>query len=129
MPFASPRGSSRRRRAGLVEAAGIDPVKIARHLWQKTRLNDSQDHHEAGLASRPETRSIASASDDAERGPISFSWAERTTVERSYAPTPGPLTQTTAPALPTTIVGTISYHGSLIRLILRSWLPLAPVVS
>jgi hypothetical protein len=45
--------------------AGIDPVKAARQLWRQTRLNDPQDHHQPGLAARPETRSIASASDGA----------------------------------------------------------------
>ena len=45
------------------KAAGIDPVKVARQLWQQTRLNDPPDHHQAGLAARPNTRSIASASD------------------------------------------------------------------
>jgi hypothetical protein len=45
------------------QAAGIDPVKAARQLWRQTRLNDPPDHHQAGLATRPETRSIASASD------------------------------------------------------------------
>ena len=45
------------------KAAGIDPVKVARQLWRQTRLNDPQDHHQADLAARPETRSIASASD------------------------------------------------------------------
>ena len=44
-------------------AAGIDPVKVARQLWRQTRLNDPQDPHQPGLAARPETRSIASASD------------------------------------------------------------------
>jgi ERF superfamily len=44
------------------KAAGIDPVKVARQLWRQTRLNDPQEHHQAGLA-RPETRSIASAPD------------------------------------------------------------------
>jgi hypothetical protein len=44
-------------------AAGIDPVKVARQLWRQTRLNDTPDHHPAGLAARPKTRSIASASD------------------------------------------------------------------
>ena len=44
------------------EAAGIDPVKVARELWQQTRVNDPQDPHPAGLAECPETRSIASAS-------------------------------------------------------------------
>jgi ERF superfamily len=43
--------------------AGIDPVKIARQLWRQTRLNDPQDHHQPGLAARPETRSIAAVSD------------------------------------------------------------------
>jgi hypothetical protein len=47
------------------EAAGIDPVKVARQLWRQTRLNDPQDHHQPGLAARPETRSMASASDGA----------------------------------------------------------------
>jgi hypothetical protein len=45
------------------KAAGIDPVKTARQLWRQTRLNDPQDPHQAGLAARPETRSIASATD------------------------------------------------------------------
>src|SRR5262249_44370952 len=44
------------------KAAGIDPVKVARQLWRQTRLGDPQEHHQAGLA-RPETPSIASASD------------------------------------------------------------------
>ena len=44
-------------------AAGIDPVKVARQLWRQTRLNDPHDPHQPGLAARPETRSIASASD------------------------------------------------------------------
>src|SRR5215471_17319829 len=45
------------------KAAGIDPVKIARQLWRRTRLDDPQEHHQAGLAARPETPSIASAPD------------------------------------------------------------------
>src|SRR5262249_39718919 len=45
------------------KAAGIDPVKVARQLWRQTRLDDSQKHYQAGLAARPQTRSIASASD------------------------------------------------------------------
>jgi hypothetical protein len=45
------------------KAAGINPVKVARQLWRQTRLNDPQQHHQAGLAARPETRSIASAPD------------------------------------------------------------------
>jgi len=46
------------------KAAGIDPVKVARRLWRQTRLDDGQKRHQAGLAARPETPSIASASDD-----------------------------------------------------------------
>jgi hypothetical protein len=46
------------------KAAGIDPVKVARQLWRQTRLNDPQDHKQAGLTARPKTRSIATASDD-----------------------------------------------------------------
>jgi hypothetical protein len=45
------------------KATGIDPVKVARELWRQTRLDDPQDPHPPGLAARPETRSIASASD------------------------------------------------------------------
>ena len=45
------------------KAAGIDPVKVARQLWRQTRLNDPHDPHQPGLAARPETRPIASASD------------------------------------------------------------------
>jgi hypothetical protein len=45
------------------QAAGIDPVKVARQLWRQTRLDDPQKHHQAGLAARPQTRSIASAPD------------------------------------------------------------------
>jgi hypothetical protein len=45
------------------KAAGIDPVKVARQLWRQTRLDDGQERHQAGLAARPETRSIASAPD------------------------------------------------------------------
>ena len=44
-------------------AAGIDPVKVARQLWRQTRLDDPQEHHQAGLAAHPETQSIASAPD------------------------------------------------------------------
>jgi ERF superfamily protein len=43
--------------------AGIDPAKAASQLWRQTRLNDPQDHHQPGLAARPEIRSIAPASD------------------------------------------------------------------
>ena len=46
------------------KAAGIDPVKVARQLWRQTRLDVPQKHHQPGLAARPETRPIASASDD-----------------------------------------------------------------
>jgi hypothetical protein len=44
--------------------AGIDPIKAARQLWRQTRLDDPQDPHQPGLAARPETRPIASASND-----------------------------------------------------------------
>jgi hypothetical protein len=44
--------------------AGIDPIKAARQLWGQTRLYDPQDPHQPGLAARPETRPIASASND-----------------------------------------------------------------
>jgi hypothetical protein len=47
------------------KAAGIDPVKAARQLWRRTRLDNPQEHHQAGPAARPETRSMASASDGA----------------------------------------------------------------
>jgi hypothetical protein len=47
------------------KAAGIDPVKVARQLWRQTRLDDGQERHQAGLAARPETPSIASAPDGA----------------------------------------------------------------
>ena len=51
-------------RAGDEQAwYGIDPVKVARQLWRQTRLDDPQEHHQAGLAARPETPAIASASD------------------------------------------------------------------
>jgi len=43
-------------------AAGIDPVKVARQLWQQTRL-DPQDPQQPSLAVRPETRPIAAVSD------------------------------------------------------------------
>jgi ERF superfamily len=45
------------------QAAGIDPVKVARHLWRQTRLDDPQEPDQPGLAARPQTRSIASATD------------------------------------------------------------------
>jgi hypothetical protein len=45
------------------KAAGIDPVKVARQLWRQTRLDDGQERHQAHLAARPETPSIASAPD------------------------------------------------------------------
>jgi len=45
------------------KAAGIDPVKVARQLWRQTRLDYPQEHHQAGLAARPGTPSIASAPD------------------------------------------------------------------
>jgi ERF superfamily len=51
------------------KAAGIDPVKVARRLWRQTRLDDLQKHHQASLAARPQTGSIASASDDTSESP------------------------------------------------------------
>jgi len=51
-------------RAGDEQAwYGIDPVKVARQLWRQTRLDDPQEHHQAGLAARPQRRSIVSAPD------------------------------------------------------------------
>jgi ERF superfamily len=44
-------------------AAGIDPVKVARQLWQQTRVNDPLDSQQPSLAVRPETRPIAAVSD------------------------------------------------------------------
>jgi ERF superfamily len=44
--------------------AGIDPIKAACQLWRQTRLDDPQDPHQPGLAARPESRPIASASND-----------------------------------------------------------------
>jgi hypothetical protein len=45
------------------KAAGIDPVKVARQLWRQSRLDDPQEHHQAGLAARSETPSTAAVSD------------------------------------------------------------------
>jgi ERF superfamily len=38
------------------KAAGIDPVKVARQLWQQTRLDNPRKHDRAGLAACPQTR-------------------------------------------------------------------------
>src|SRR5207342_2853809 len=46
-------------------AAGIDPVKIARLLWNETRRDNPQDHHQASLAAYPNARSISSTPDSA----------------------------------------------------------------
>ena len=43
--------------------ACIDPVKVARQLWRQTRLDDPEQHHQPGLAARPQTPSTASAPD------------------------------------------------------------------
>jgi hypothetical protein len=51
------------------KAAGIDPVKVARQLWRQTRLNDPPDHHQTGLAARPETPSITSTPDGTRESP------------------------------------------------------------
>jgi hypothetical protein len=45
------------------KAAAIDPVKVARQLWRQTRLHDPQRRHQADLAARSQTPSIASATD------------------------------------------------------------------
>jgi hypothetical protein len=47
------------------DAAGIDPVKVARELWRKTRLNHPQDRPLPSLAARPNTQSVVSGSDQA----------------------------------------------------------------
>jgi hypothetical protein len=49
------------------KAAGIDPVKVSRQLWQQTRLNNPPDPHQADLLVRPKSQSIASASGDAKQ--------------------------------------------------------------
>ena len=46
-------------------AAGIDPVKIARLLWNETRRDNPQDRHQASLAAYPNARSISSTPDSA----------------------------------------------------------------
>src|SRR5207245_4074713 len=46
------------------KAAGIDPVKVARQLWRQTRLDDPPDPQQADLSARPNSRSIASGSED-----------------------------------------------------------------
>jgi hypothetical protein len=35
------------------KAAGIDPVKVARDLWRKTRLDRPRDRHQTGVETRP----------------------------------------------------------------------------
>jgi hypothetical protein len=47
------------------KTAGIAPVKVARQLWQQTRLDYRQEHHPAEFAARPKTPSIAPTSDGA----------------------------------------------------------------
>jgi hypothetical protein len=47
------------------KAAGIDPVMVARQLWEQTRRANPQDHHQAASAAHPTTRSRPSASDGA----------------------------------------------------------------
>jgi ERF superfamily len=51
------------------QAAGIDPVKIARKLWRQTRLHDPRGRPEAGPAARAKTWSPASTSDGAAGSP------------------------------------------------------------
>jgi ERF superfamily len=38
------------------KAAGIDPIKVARHLWRQTRLDDPQEPDQPGFAARPQAR-------------------------------------------------------------------------
>jgi hypothetical protein len=45
------------------KAAGIDPVKVARELWRKTRLDRPRDRHQTGVEGRPKPRSIALTAD------------------------------------------------------------------
>jgi hypothetical protein len=51
------------------KAVGIDPIKVAHHLWRQTRINDPQDRHLVGLSARLEARSIASGEVDDGRTP------------------------------------------------------------
>jgi hypothetical protein len=51
------------------KAAGIDPVKVARHLWRRTRLDDPQEHHLADLVARTEARDGTGQSRSAQVSP------------------------------------------------------------
>src|SRR5262249_4533087 len=92
------------------KAAGIDPVKVARQLWRQTRLDDRQERHQAGLAARPETPSIASAPDGTSESRPDQVATGRADGGRAPGaarpassmpqPPPGSFTQATAPALP-----------------------------
>jgi hypothetical protein len=45
------------------KAAGIDPVKVARRLWQQTRLENPRDRHQVSSVGRSKNQTIASVSD------------------------------------------------------------------
>jgi hypothetical protein len=45
------------------KAAGIDPVKAARRLWQQTRLDDPRNRHRMSPVARSKNQIIASMSD------------------------------------------------------------------
>ena len=49
------------------QTAGIDPIKVARKLWKKTRLNDGAVRQPVGLAAeRPQPHGLAPTSMSAE---------------------------------------------------------------
>jgi len=57
------------------KAAGIDPVRVARHLWRQTRLDDPQEPDQPGFAARPQAESrsdhgVSSAQSRANPGSI-----------------------------------------------------------
>jgi ERF superfamily len=45
------------------KAAGIDPLKVARELWRKTRLNLPREHYQTGATGRPKVRSVVSTAE------------------------------------------------------------------
>src|SRR5262245_20260237 len=47
------------------EAAGIDPVKVARQLWQQTRLDKPRNRHQMDPVARSEKQTIVSVSNSA----------------------------------------------------------------
>jgi hypothetical protein len=48
---------------GFWESVGIDPVKVARQLWRRTRLDNPQDLHQSDVVVRPKIESIVSAAE------------------------------------------------------------------